>query len=257
MEYEVDGGQVSAVANVIHAGHRRVARPGGRVGLRQDLGRHDAAPTPAGQRQDPQGADPLQRRGPGAAQRGPRSATTAGRNRHGVPGGHERLEPGAPGRRSNPRGHQHPRQAAPRQQARTADGRVVQPRRRRPKMLDRYPHEYSGGMRQRAVIAMALSCDPHLIIADEPTTALDVIVQDHILARAASASRGPGHGDDLHLPRHRGDRRGGRRIAVMYAGRIVEIGPTKRCSPTRGTPTATCCSTRRHPSPVHAANSLP
>ena len=50
-----------------------------------------------------------------------------------------------------------------------------------PQLMERYPHEFSGGMRQRAVIAMALSCDPDLIIADEPTTALDVIVQDRIL----------------------------------------------------------------------------
>ena len=52
-----------------------------------------------------------------------------------------------------------------------------------PKLMDRYPHEYSGGMKQRAVIAMALACDPKMIIADEPTTALDVIVQDRILHR--------------------------------------------------------------------------
>ena len=48
-------------------------------------------------------------------------------------------------------------------------------------VLDRYPHELSGGMKQRAVIALALSCDPKLIIADEPTTALDVVIQDQIL----------------------------------------------------------------------------
>ena len=49
--------------------------------------------------------------------------------------------------------------------------------------IDNYPHEYSGGMKQRAIIAMALACNPDLIIADEPTTALDVIVQDRILKR--------------------------------------------------------------------------
>jgi peptide/nickel transport system ATP-binding protein len=55
-----------------------------------------------------------------------------------------------------------------------------------PKMIDQYPHEYSGGMRQRAIIAMALACNPDLIVADEPTTALDVIVQDNLLRELAA-----------------------------------------------------------------------
>src|SRR3970282_1772357 len=58
-----------------------------------------------------------------------------------------------------------------------------------PKLMERYPHEYSGGMRQRAVIAMALACHPDLIIADEPTTALDVIVQDNLLREMSTLQK--------------------------------------------------------------------
>jgi peptide/nickel transport system ATP-binding protein len=87
-----------------------------------------------------------------------------------------------------------------------------------------YPHQYSGGMRQRAVIAMALSCRPALVIADEPTTALDVIVQDQILSLLSSLRRA--HDMSILLISHDisvvadvCDR-----IGVLYAGQMVESG---------------------------------
>ena len=92
--------------------------------------------------------------------------------------------------------------------------------------LDRYPHEFSGGMRQRAVIAMALSCDPKIIIADEPTTALDVIVQDQILKELKKVQSALGMSiiyisHDIAVIAEVTETMG-----VMYAGRLVEFGPT-------------------------------
>jgi len=93
--------------------------------------------------------------------------------------------------------------------------------------VDRYPHQLSGGMRQRAVIAMALSCNPSLLIADEPTTALDVTVQAQILELVQRLRRD--FGSSIILITHNmgvvaevADR-----VMVMYAGRIVERA-TKR-----------------------------
>jgi oligopeptide/dipeptide ABC transporter ATP-binding protein len=94
------------------------------------------------------------------------------------------------------------------------------------KVMDRYPHELSGGMRQRVMIAQALACNPDLLIADEPTTALDVTVQARILELIASLKERHNTSvlyisHDLSLVRRVCDR-----VAVMYAGRIAEIGDT-------------------------------
>ena len=94
-------------------------------------------------------------------------------------------------------------------------------------MLDRYPHEFSGGMRQRAVIAMALSCSPQVIIADEPTTALDVIVQDQILKELKRIQAELGMSiiyisHDIAVIAEVTDSMG-----VMYAGKLVEYGATR------------------------------
>ena len=93
--------------------------------------------------------------------------------------------------------------------------------------IDHYPHQFSGGMRQRVVIALALSAEPELIIADEPTTALDVSIQAQIvrLLRRLGAERGVSvllitH--DMGVIAETADR-----VAVMYAGRIAEIGPVR------------------------------
>lgn len=91
-----------------------------------------------------------------------------------------------------------------------------------PKRMDQYPHQYSGGMKQRAVIALSLACDPRVIIADEPTTALDVIVQDKILREMKKIQRELNMAmiyisHDIAVIAEVSDK-----IAVMYAGKFVE-----------------------------------
>jgi peptide/nickel transport system ATP-binding protein len=93
--------------------------------------------------------------------------------------------------------------------------------------VDSYPHAFSGGMRQRVVIALALCANPRLIIADEPTTALDVSIQAQIIALLKRLCRD--HGTAVMLITHDMGviAETAHRVAVMYAGRLVEIGPVR------------------------------
>ena len=91
--------------------------------------------------------------------------------------------------------------------------------------IDQYPHQFSGGMRQRVVIALALAAEPKLIVADEPTTALDVSIQAQIISLLKKLCKDHGAAvmlitHDMGVIAETCDR-----VAVMYAGRIVEIGP--------------------------------
>ena len=115
-----------------------------------------------------------------------------------------------------------------------------------PEVLDAYPHELSGGMRQRVTIALATVCRPDFIIADEPTTALDVIVQKDVLAMIREIQREIGSSllfvtHDLAVHANLCDR-----LGVMYAGRLVEEGPT-----------AELLHAPLHPYTAHLVASLP
>jgi peptide/nickel transport system ATP-binding protein len=115
-----------------------------------------------------------------------------------------------------------------------------------PEVLDAYPHELSGGMRQRVTIALATVCRPDFIIADEPTTALDVVVQKGVLAMIREIQQEIGSSllfvtHDLAVHANLCDR-----LGVMYAGRLVEEGPT-----------AELLHAPRHPYTAHLVASLP
>ena len=109
---------------------------------------------------------------------------------------------------------------------------------------DAYPHQLSGGMRQRVMLAMALACQPRLLIADEPTTALDVTIQAQVLDLLAALQQRLGMAvilvtHDLGVVAERADE-----IAIMYAGRIVETGDATAVLATPRIPTRAACSPR-------------
>ncbi len=112
--------------------------------------------------------------------------------------------------------------------------------------LRQYPHHFSGGMRQRVMIAVALSCNPKLIIADEPTTALDVTIQAQILELMRDLTRRLGVALVIITHNLGVVARYANRVNVMYAGRIVETAPTRQIY---GQP--------RHPYTIGLLNSVP
>ncbi|MCX4471874.1 ABC transporter ATP-binding protein [Micromonospora sp. NBC_01655] len=129
---------------------------------------------------------------------------------------------------------------------------IPSPRRR----ADAYPHQFSGGMRQRVVIAMALSCEPDLLIADEPTTALDVTTQAQIVELVADLRRRLGTAvvwitHDLGVVAGVADT-----VAVMYGGRIVEQGPVDAVFAAPSHPYTRALLAAR-PDPAHRGRELP
>lgn len=124
--------------------------------------------------------------------------------------------------------------AAARAEALRLMERVQLPRAR--ERLDAYPHELSGGQRQRIVIAIALACGPDLLVADEPTTALDATIQREVLDLLDELRRDSGMA--LLLISHNLDVMAARveRLAVMYGGQIVETGPTQEVFERRAHP---------------------
>lgn len=115
-----------------------------------------------------------------------------------------------------------------------------------PNVLGAYPHELSGGMRQRVTIGLATVCNPEFVIADEPTTALDVVVQKDVLALIKNLRKELGTSivfvtHDMAVHAHMADR-----VGIIYAGRLVEEAPTR-----------TLFQAPRHPYTAHLIASLP
>ena len=202
-------------------GHRR------RVRLRQDDDRAVARPAAAGERPDPRAAA-IELFGIDLVPEDRERSSRRYRWREisdRLPGRDERAQPGPPGRRPDRRADRDPARPVARRARRSARPSCSSSSASRASAAGAYPHELSGGMRQRAMIAMALACDPAIVIGDEPTTALDVMVQAQILELLERLRRELGLSlilitHDLSVIAETCDR-----VLVMYAGKVAEEGP--------------------------------
>ena len=182
---------------------------------------------PAGQREDRRRQRPADGHRARGQDRERAASLPLARDQHRLPGRDERAQPGPPGPRPDRRADRGSASASRPRRRRKRAGELLElvgiPRKRG----QAYPHELSGGMRQRAMIAMALACDPAIVIGDEPTTALDVMVQAQILQLLEDLRAKLGLSlilitHDLSVIAETCDR-----VLIMYAGRVAEEGPVE------------------------------